>query len=85
MTPPGEEAIAAMSETELTETLARLRSPIEQLDPVDRAAAELDAAATPIEKAAKAYRKHRGLDRPGRATKEQAADALRGYAAGPRN
>lgn len=70
--PDAEDAIAAMDEAELDTLLARLRPPAESSDPKARAAAAL--------------RRHRGKSgRRGPATKEQAAQALRSYAAGDRD
>ncbi|OCB52980.1 hypothetical protein A5722_25530 [Mycobacterium vulneris] len=66
-----EQQLAAMSETEVTELLARVRPPQE--------------AADPMERAAQALRAMRGLDRRGSATKEQAAAAMRQYANGSRS
>lgn len=43
-----------------------------------------DEPADPKERAARALRRHRGVDRKGRATKEQAAQALREYGSGSR-
>lgn len=66
-----EAIIAAMTEGEVDLLLARTRSPDEPADPKNRAVAALRA--------------NRGLDRKERATREQAADALRSYAAGGRD
>lgn len=76
-----EQVLAAMSAAEVTELLARVRPSVEQLDPLDQADAVLDGEPSPVEKAAAALRRSRGLDRPARATKAQAADAMRQYAA----
>lgn len=62
-----EQQLANMSETEFDALAARVREPAE-LTP------------TPMEKAAAALRRSRGLDRKTPATKEQAA-AMRDYAA----
>ena len=56
-------ALAAMTDAEVAETLAAARGDAEPVDPK--------------EIAVRALRRHRGLDRTGRASKEQAADALR--------
>lgn len=63
--PAAEQAIADMDEADVDTLLARLRPPPEPTDPKARAAAAL--------------RRARGADRRGRATKEQAAQALREY------
>ncbi|CAM4374493.1 hypothetical protein MB901379_00486 [Mycobacterium basiliense] len=54
-----------MPADEFDTLLARVRPPEEPADPMERAAA--------------AMRRSRGLDRPRKATKEQAAAALRQY------
>jgi hypothetical protein len=56
-------ALAAMTDDEVAETLAAARG--EAAEPAD-----------PKEKAAQALRRHRGLDRTTRATKDDAAAAL---------
>lgn len=59
-----EEALAAMTESEVTDLLLRVRPGVESLDPMERAAAAL--------------RHERGVDRRGPApSKQDAADALR--------
>jgi len=63
-----EQQIAEMSEAEFDLLIARTRPPEEPANPMERAAAAL--------------RRSRGLDRKGRASKEVAAEALRKYAAG---
>jgi hypothetical protein len=65
------ETIAAMSEGDFTAFVAQVRPPEESADPMERAA--------------KALRNLRGLDRPHKSTKEQAAAAMRHYASGSRN
>lgn len=71
LTPEAEAIIAKMTEAEVDLLLARTRPPEEPAEPKARAAAAL--------------RRHRGLDRKHPATAEQAADALRRYAAGGGN
>lgn len=66
-----EQRLAAMSESEVTDLLARVRPPQESEDPLERAA--------------QALRRSRGVGRTGKANKEQAAAALRGYANGSRS
>lgn len=66
-----EQRLAAMSESEVTDLLARVRSPQESLDPMERAA--------------QALRTMRGLDRRGGTTKEQAVAALNQYTNGSRS
>jgi len=63
--PEVEQRIADMSAEEFDDLCARTRIPEEPADPMERAAA--------------AVRRSRGLDRPNKATKEQAAAALRRY------
>lgn len=64
--PPGtREALSSMGEAELTALLADVRPAQESADPMERAA--------------KALRRSRGLDRTVPATKEQAAEALRAH------
>ena len=63
--PAAEDAIANMSEADVDVLLARLRPPPESTDPKERAA--------------RALRRSRGVDRGSKATKEQAAQALRLY------
>lgn len=70
LSPAAEAALSAMSEGEVTELLARVRPPAEAQDPLERAA--------------KALRKSRGLDRPAKATPEQAAEALKAWGRGSR-
>jgi len=65
-----EQQIVNMSAEDLDALLARVRPPAEPTDPMERAAAAL--------------RRSRGLDRPARATKAQAAAAMREYANGSR-
>ena len=65
-----EQAIADMSEEDVDVLLARLRPPPESTDPKERAA--------------RALRRSRGVDRKGKATKESAAAALRQYGHGSR-
>jgi len=60
-------ALAAMTDDELSEAVAEARG-----EPVGEA--------TPMERAAAALRRSRGLDRKSRASKEDAATALRRYA-----
>ena len=67
LSPEAEEIIAGMSEAEVDLLLARTRPPEEPANPMERAAAAL--------------RRSRGLDRRSRASKETAAEALRKYAA----
>ncbi|SIA00034.1 Uncharacterised protein [Mycobacteroides abscessus subsp. abscessus] len=69
--PDAERALAAMSESEVTDLLARVRPPQESDDPMVRAA--------------QALRRYRGLDRTRKATPEEAANALRAYAQGSRD
>jgi hypothetical protein len=71
LTPEAEQALAAMPEGELTELLARVRPPQESADPMERAA--------------QALRRSRGLDRPTKATPERAAAALKAWASGARH
>jgi len=68
LSPEAEQVIANMSEAEVDLLLARTRPPEEPADPMERAAAAL--------------RRSRGLDRKSKASKELAAEALRKYAAG---
>ena len=56
-------ALAAMTDAEVADTLAAARGDAETVDPK--------------EKAVRALRRHRGLDRTKKATPEEAADALR--------
>lgn len=67
--PEIEQAIADMSEADFDMLIARTRPPEEPTDPMERAA--------------RALRRSRGLDRKTRATKEQAADALRRFRTAP--
>ena len=60
-------ALAAMTDEELAEAVAESRG-----EPVGEA--------TPMERAAAALRRSRGLDRKSKASKESAAEALRRYA-----
>lgn len=62
-----EVALAAMSESEVTELLHRVRNPDEFDDP--------------MAKAARAMRRELGSDQRGHATKSKAADAVRAYRA----
>lgn len=71
LSPHVEQRLADMSAEDFDALIARVRPPEEPTDPMERAA--------------KALRRSRGLDRTGRATKEQAAEALRAYGAGSRN
>lgn len=71
LSPDAEQALSTMSEAEVTDLLARVRSPQEAVDPMERAA--------------QALRTMRGLDRRSGTTKEQAAAALRAYGTGSRN
>ena len=66
--PHTEQKLADMSSEEFDLLLARVRPPEEPTDPKARATAAL--------------RRFRGLDRTAPATAEQAADAMRRYAAG---
>lgn len=75
LSPDARAALAAMPEGQLADLLTELRSP---LAPLDAAAAELDSN-DPKQVAAAALRRSRGLDRGRPATKEQAAEALRGF------
>ena len=60
-------ALAAMTDDELSEAIAESRGePVGEMSPMERAAAAL--------------RRSRGLDRKSRASKEDAATALRRYA-----
>lgn len=69
--PPGaREALSSMGEAELTELLAEVRPAQESDDPMERAA--------------QALRRSLGVDRPGKATKEHAANAMRQYGASTR-
>lgn len=65
LTPEVEQRTADMSAEEFDDLCARTRIPEEPADPMERAAA--------------AMRRSRGLGRPRKATKEQAAAALRQY------
>lgn len=58
-------ALAAMTDAEVAETLAAARGDAEPVDPK--------------EKAVRALRRHRGLDRTSRASKDDAAAALQQY------
>lgn len=69
--PAAEAAVRDMTEAEFIAWSARVRPPVESTDPMERAA--------------QALRRSRGLDRPARATKEQAAAALRDYSAATRS
>lgn len=71
LSPYVEQQLADLSAEDFDALVARVRPPDEPTDPMERAA--------------KALRRSRGLDRTDRATKEQAADALRAYNAGSRN
>jgi hypothetical protein len=62
LSPEAERRLAAMSEPEVTELLARVRPPQESDDPMERAA--------------QALRRSRGRDRPTKATPERAAQAF---------
>lgn len=65
LSPEAEAIIASMSEGEFDVLVARTRPPEEP--------------ANPMERAARALRRSRGLDRKTKASKEQAADALRRF------
>lgn len=65
LSPDARAALAAMPADELTELLGELRS--------------IEDNMTPMERAAAALRRSRGLDRGARASKEDAANALRAY------
>lgn len=69
--PATEQKLADMSAVEFDLLLARVRPPEEETDPLVRAA--------------KALRRHRGLDRRNTATKDDAAAALQQYARGGRD
>ncbi|ADT97882.1 hypothetical protein [Mycolicibacterium gilvum] len=69
--PAAEQAIADMSESDVDLLLARLRPPPESTDPKARAA--------------QALRRSRGVDRRSKATKQEAADAMRRYGNGSRH
>ena len=62
-------ALAAMTDAEVAEALAAARGDAEPV--VD-----------PKEKAVRALRRHRGLDRTSRATKDDAAEAMRRWRSG---
>lgn len=63
--PYAEQQLADMNADDFDALVARVRPPDEPTDPMERAAAAL--------------RRSRGLDRSRPATKERAAEALRGY------
>lgn len=71
LSPYVEQRLADLSTEDFNALVARVRPPEEPADPRERAA--------------QALRRSRGLDRTGRATKEQAVQALRAYGAGSRN
>lgn len=62
-----EQQLANLTEDEYNALTARVRPPAEPTDPKERAVAAL--------------RRNRGLDRPGKASKEAAAAAMRTYQA----
>jgi len=65
-----EQVVSAMDEATFTAWAARVRGAEESADPMERAAAAL--------------RRSRGVDRRRKATKQEAADALHRYANGTR-
>jgi hypothetical protein len=69
--PYAEQQLANLSAEDFDALVARVRPPVEPIDPMERAA--------------QALRNMRGVDRRGSTTKEQAAAAMREYANGSRN
>ena len=67
LTPDAEQALAAMSEAEVTDLLSRVRDPRELADPMERAAEALRQS----------HRRIPGRDGRDKATKAQAAAAMR--------
>lgn len=69
--PYAEQQLANMPAEDFDALVARVRPPAEPTDPMERAA--------------QALRRYRGLDRTRKATPEEAANALRAYARGSRD